>query len=180
MKIVKARIIEVLAMVIAALLVTPTAGKRFRLGAPVSGGVMNDSQFAAKVQQIQEYWRAATGSADASTAGPFPQPAATGAARGIRVHARPVTAVRVLRRIMQVVFTIVPLIIIIATVGGIGPAWAAHLGHGERGTFTAFSKSRASVPVSSTSTSGVRPNFALTRSPSASRVPPRSAPPRTQ
>lgn len=38
--------------------VITTSGSRFRLGAPVDGGVMGDSEFAAKFARIQEYWRA--------------------------------------------------------------------------------------------------------------------------
>jgi hypothetical protein len=135
--------------------VTPVAGKRFRLGAPVSGGVMSDPQFAAKVQQIQEYWRTATGSAGASsatvsagasTAGPGPHVAAHAAARGIHIDARPLTAARVTRRITQVVFLILPLIVIGVSMGDIGPAWAAHLGHGERGIFTAYASNCSQRP----------------------------------
>jgi hypothetical protein len=38
--------------------VITTSGSRFRLGAPVAGGVMRDPEFAAKFAQIQEYWQA--------------------------------------------------------------------------------------------------------------------------
>jgi hypothetical protein len=76
-------------------LVTSTAGKRFRLGAPVAGGVMSDRQFAAKVQQIQEYWRAATGSADTGHVGQ--SAIATDPARTVRVDASPVILARLTR-----------------------------------------------------------------------------------
>lgn len=49
----------------ATVMVTTTAGGRFRLGAPVAGGVMGDPEFAAKVAQIRQYWHVAvTSSAD--------------------------------------------------------------------------------------------------------------------
>jgi PH (Pleckstrin Homology) domain-containing protein len=41
-------------------MVTTTSGTRFRLGAPVSGGVMGDPEFRSKVEAIQDYWLAAT------------------------------------------------------------------------------------------------------------------------
>lgn len=39
--------------------VVTTAGRRFRLGAPVAGGVMNDPQFPDKLARIQQYWQSA-------------------------------------------------------------------------------------------------------------------------
>jgi hypothetical protein len=39
--------------------VITTYGTRFRLGAPVAGGVMPDPEFGAKLAQIQQYWRSA-------------------------------------------------------------------------------------------------------------------------
>ncbi len=43
----------------ATVMVATTGGARFRLGVPVTGGVMADPEFAAKVSQIQHYWRSA-------------------------------------------------------------------------------------------------------------------------
>ena len=59
-------------------MLTTTAGGRFRLGAPVAGGVMGDPEFPAKVAQIRQYWHVAvTSSADITlpadiTAAPLP------------------------------------------------------------------------------------------------------------
>jgi hypothetical protein len=127
-------------------LVTSVTGKRFRLGAPVSGGVMSDPEFAAKVQQIQEYWRAATGSADTSAFEPGPQAAAAGTARGIRLDARPAPAVKFARWSVRVTGLVGALVLIGVPAGGIGPGWEAHLGHGERGTFTAYASNCGQSP----------------------------------
>jgi hypothetical protein len=42
-------------------ILTTTGGKRFRLGAPVSGGLMGDPAFEAKYAQIRAAWLIATG-----------------------------------------------------------------------------------------------------------------------
>jgi hypothetical protein len=59
----------------ATVMVTTTAGERFRLGAPVAGGVMGDPEFPAKVAQIRQYWHATV----ASSAGIISPPDITAA-----------------------------------------------------------------------------------------------------
>jgi len=47
-------------------MVTTASGVRFRLGAPVNGGVMGDPEFGSKVEAIQQYWLAVTAAPPAS------------------------------------------------------------------------------------------------------------------
>jgi hypothetical protein len=55
-------------------------------------------------------------------------------------------AAKVARWTSVVVFAIFSIVLIGVSAAHIGPAWAAHLGHGERGTFTAYAKNCSQRP----------------------------------
>lgn len=52
-------------------MVTTVHGTRFRLGVPVTGGVMSDPEFGQRAEQIWQYWQRASQAAGPGTAGPL-------------------------------------------------------------------------------------------------------------
>jgi Bacterial PH domain len=48
------------------IMVVTRSGRRFRLGAPVEGGVMGDPQLPAKMAEIRQYWQSAVAAAGRS------------------------------------------------------------------------------------------------------------------
>ena len=51
-------------------MVTTAGGTRFRLGVPVTGGVMPDPEFGQRAEQIWRYWQWAAQAAGTGAAGP--------------------------------------------------------------------------------------------------------------
>jgi hypothetical protein len=140
------------------IMVTTAGGGRFRLGAPVAGGVMGDPGFARKAEQILAYWRetagwppaggnpAALGSLLPGIADRAANPASVSERTRITL-ARCGSWDRILYWAGRLSFTVmIPLLGVMA--GGfalrdIGPAWATHLGRGVPGVFTATTASRS-------------------------------------
>jgi hypothetical protein len=130
-------------------MVTTTTGTRFRLGVPVDGGVMGDPRFRVKAQQILDYWHSATKEAAGADrpaltrAGAHPAFASRPAV--IAIELRPRMFDKIMGKIWRWSFTImIPLLCVIAipfALQDIGPAWSAHLGHGQPGIFAAHTAS---------------------------------------
>jgi len=124
-----------------------SSGKRFGLATPVTRGRFSDPDFEAKAQQIREYWQSMTGSPDShgrshltrvpvnSTLGTADQ-----ASRWLETSAAP----RIRRGLLRMLKIVLPVAFLVAlpfAVRDAGPAWAAHLGHGRPGIFTAYAES---------------------------------------
>ncbi len=124
-------------------IVTTTSGTRFRLGAPVDGRVARDPEFWEKLLQIRNYWRTLQSPSDnPSTIERAGRGRDTGA---IPVDAGPGKALKALLAITQPAALLsFALAFAVATfpfmVRDIGPAWSAHLGHGQPGIFTAYAE----------------------------------------
>jgi hypothetical protein len=109
-----------------------STGHRFTLGAPVSGGLMPDPDFEAKVRRIRNYWRAATGmSPDEEAADPIP------------VYGRPPPSVsaRAAAHWSVALILAAALVALPFAIGSGGGALAVRLGSGQPGTFSAVSSS---------------------------------------
>jgi hypothetical protein len=108
-------------------ILTATDGGRLRLGMPVSGGIMPDPDFTAKVARIRAYWRDAAG-ADFETATAGLIPADTAPAPRVPVGSLVRLAVELI--LIGAIFA-VPF-----TLRSEGPALLARLGYGQRGYVT--------------------------------------------
>lgn len=124
-------------------LVTTIGGTRFHLGAPIDGRVARDPEFGQKLLQIRDYWR--------TLQSPSDKPCTTERARSgrvtgtIRVDAGPGKSLKALLAITQPAALLsLALVFAVATfpflLRDIGPAWSAHLGHGQPGIFTAYAE----------------------------------------
>lgn len=137
--------------------VTTASGRRFLLGAPVNSPVMPDARFFDKYLQIVSYWQNATG--HTVPAGPAPESltfrlaheAALESSRAAHAPAAGRNGLRTLPgsrgpylqsmtwlgRLAAAGIAAVGVVLLYFGAVGVGPAWAAHLGHGTPGIFTA-------------------------------------------
>lgn len=104
-----------------------TGGGRFTLGAPVTGGVMSDPDFEAKVRKIRSYWLAGAGVHGGADTALIPSYVGRSFDMSIGSALRWGTALILAGAVVALPFT----------VGSGGPALTVRLGQGEDGSFTA-------------------------------------------
>jgi hypothetical protein len=112
------------------LVVTLRNGRQFRPSLPVSGGVTKDADFEASAQKVIEYWR--------RSAGPDP------ALAGQRQEHRDGPGATIYRWVAISLLSLFLTAALATTLVEGGIAWAAHLGAGQSGYFTAVSSCGAS------------------------------------
>jgi hypothetical protein len=98
---------------------TTTDGDRMSLGAPTSGGILTDPQFAAKFQQIRGTWQRATGRTSEE------------------IDARSMYTRGFVARVAAIAVEVTAVIAVVSILSVSGPALAAHEGRGAPGVFTA-------------------------------------------
>jgi hypothetical protein len=127
-------------------MVTTNSGRRFFLGAPVSSPVMRDPLFLNRVDQIISYWGRAIEDflkpEDRATSDPALRARQTTARPGTRKAGpgRPGPYLRFLRLLgwlAAVGLLVLGAVLLFFGIRDVGPSWAAHLGHGVPGVFTA-------------------------------------------
>jgi hypothetical protein len=124
--------------------VATTGGRHFWLGAPVDGGIMPDPEFAAKIGQIRDYWNRAVTINPPEGLTTLEWLRGSGLGPGVRAaaDAGPGPWLKFLLAItrLPVLLSLALVFVIVVlpfTLRDIGPAWSAHLGHGQPGIFTA-------------------------------------------
>jgi len=130
------------------MMVTTHSGQRFFLGAPVSSPIMRDPLFLDKVDRIVSYW----GRAVEDLVKPEDRATSDPALRAWPTTARPGTPkagpgrpgpylqfLRVIGWLAAVGLLAIGAVLLFFGIRDVGPSWAAHLGHGVAGVFTATS-----------------------------------------
>jgi hypothetical protein len=103
-------------------ILTTSDGGRIQLGAPVSGGLMDDPAFEAKYAQIRGAWQAATGRT------------------GPEADTKPIWTRRRILLTAGLTLQVLAAVIFASVLSVSGPALAAHEGMGTPGVFTAESR----------------------------------------
>jgi Bacterial PH domain len=140
--------------------VTTNSGQRFYLGAPVSSPIMRDRMFPDKYRQIISYWRHAvqdlskpedpasgsliTGLANETAIAGSAAAPLTGLTSARPAHPKPgqgqyLKSLRWIGWLAAAGFAASGAVLLFFGIRDVSPAWAAHLGQGVTGVFTATS-----------------------------------------
>jgi hypothetical protein len=121
--------------------VTTKSGRRFVLGAPVSSPVMRDPMFLDKYDQIIGRWRHALDDVP-KPEGAAAAPLTTGLAREARQGPH-LASLRWIGWVIAAGVGALGVMLLFFGIRDVGPAWAAHLGHGVPGVFTVTSAQKS-------------------------------------